>query len=160
MDTELLQHYLSDESRRGAPVETGFSGAAGGAPCGDLVRISIAIETGAINAVSFQAEGCATVRAAAAATAEAADGVGVFEAALIGVDEVAEMIGGVSSQGRHAVELAADALARALSAAAGSSNELDSRRPPASGCWWRSAAASTRRWRRCASASAARRWSR
>jgi tRNA-specific 2-thiouridylase len=131
VDTELLQHYLSDESRRGAPIETGFSGAAGGAPCGDLVRISIAIETGAIAAVSFEAEGCATVRAAAAATAEAADGAAVLEAALIGAAEVAELIGGVGSQGRHATELAADALARALSAAAGSSKALAE--PPVAG---------------------------
>jgi tRNA-uridine 2-sulfurtransferase len=131
VDTELLQHYLSDESRRGAPIEPGFSGAAGGAPCGDLVRISIAMQGGELASVSFEAEGCATVRAAGAATAEAVEGAGVLEAALIGADEVAEMIGGVGSQGRHAVELAADALARALSAAAGSSTELAE--PPSAG---------------------------
>jgi tRNA-specific 2-thiouridylase len=120
MDAELIQDYLADRSRRGAPLAGGFDGASGGAPCGDLIRLSLAIEHGAIAAVSFAAEGCATARAAGAAAAEAVDGATVLEAALVSADALAERLGGVSPQGRHAVELAADALARALSAAAGS----------------------------------------
>ena len=131
MDAELLQDYLVDATRRGAPLDRGFDGAAGGAPCGDLVRISVEPEDGRIARVSFAAEGCATVRAAAAAVAELADGAAVLDAALIGPERVADALGGVGAQGRHAVELAADALHRALAGAAGSGMQLAS--PPESG---------------------------
>jgi tRNA-specific 2-thiouridylase len=131
MDAELLQDYLEDATRRGAPLAGGFDGASGGAPCGDLVRISVEAAGGRIARLSFEAEGCATARAAAAAVAELADGVSVLDAALIGPDEVAETLGGVGAQGRHAVELAADALARALARLAGS--ELQLAEPPERG---------------------------
>ena len=124
MDADLVQHYLADSRRRGAPLAGGFDGAAGGAPCGDLVRISLAIEDGRIAGLSFDAAGCATAIAAAAATAELADGAELLAAALIGPDRVAAELGGVGAQGRHAVELAADALARALASAAGSGRPL------------------------------------
>ena len=123
-DRETLQLYLDDESRRGAPLPSGFDGAAGGAPCGDLIRVSIEISNGSIARVSFDAEGCATARAAGAAVAELADGAALFDAGRVGPGEVAATLGGVGLQGRHAVELAADALHRALAAAAGSGLSL------------------------------------
>ena len=123
-DRETLQLYLDDESRRGAPLPSGFDGAAGGAPCGDLIRVSIEISKGSIARASFDAEGCATARAAGAAVAELADGAALFDAGRVGPGEVAATLGGVGLQGRHAVELAADALHRALAAAAGSGLSL------------------------------------
>ena len=126
-----MQDYLADRSRVGPPIAGGFDGSAGGAVCGDLIRVSIAIEAGDIAAVSFEADGCATSRAAAAAAAEAIDGVPVLDGARLSADEIAERLGGVGSQGRHAVELAADAVARALSAAAGAGAQLSL--PPADG---------------------------
>ena len=131
MDAELVQHYLADRGRLGPPLADGFDGAAGGAPCGDLLRISIELADGLIARTSFDAEGCATVRAATAAAAELAEGATVLEAALIGPDDVADALGGLGPHARHAVELAADALARALAAAAGSGLELAG--PPAAG---------------------------
>lgn len=124
MDAALFAHYSRDDSRR-APVPDGaFTGAAGGAPCGDLVRLSIAIEAGRIVEVSFDSEGCAAATAAAAAAAEAAEGESVLDAALIGPADVAAALGGLSPQGSHAADLAADALHRALSAAASSGERL------------------------------------
>ena len=131
MDREAFGHYLNDASRRGATPTDGFDGAAGGAPCGDLVRVSVALVGGRITRVSFDAEGCAAANAAAAAVAELADGAAVLDAARIGPDRIAEALGGVGAQGRHAVELAADAFHRALSDAAGSGLELAP--PPAAG---------------------------
>ena len=124
MDTNAIEHYLSDGTRRGAPLANGNDGAAGGAPCGDLVRVSLAADAGRIAAVSFDAEGCATARAAAAAAAELLDGAAILDAALIGPERIAEELGGVGSEGRHAVELAADALGRALSVLAGSGERI------------------------------------
>ncbi len=129
MDTSAIEHHLSDASRHGAPLDGGHHGAAGGAPCGDLLRISVRAGHGRITAVSFDADGCATARAAAAAAAELAEGASVLEAAMLGPESIAEALGGLGSQGRHAAVLAADALHRALSGLAGSGEPLAE--PPA-----------------------------
>jgi tRNA-uridine 2-sulfurtransferase len=124
MTSDVLEHYLRDESRRGEAAPGAFTGAAGGAPCGDLVRVSLGVEHGRVSDLSFDAEGCAAARAAGAAVADLADGVGVLDAAAIGTDDLDEALGGLSPQGRHAAELAADALHRALAQAAGSGKVL------------------------------------
>ena len=124
MSNELLAEYAADGSCAGPPPRGAFSGSAGGAACGDLVRLSVAIDGGRIDAVSFDAEGCATARAAAAATAELVAGVAVLDAAGLGAASIAEELGGLTPLGRHGADLAADALHRALSAAASSGAEL------------------------------------
>ena len=128
MNRDLFEEYLDDESRRGAAPEGAFSGSAGGAPCGDLVRISLVAPDGRIEGVTFDHEGCSATTAAAAATAELADGAAVLDIARIGPDEIADELGGLGSSHRHAAVLAADALHRALSGLAGSGTRLA--RPP------------------------------
>ena len=118
VSAELLADYADDRSHLGEPPVGAFTGAAGGAPCGDLVRISLAIEAGRIAAASFGAEGCAASRAAGAAVTDLVDGAGVLDAARLGPDAVAGALGGLGPQGSHAADLAADALHRALAAAA------------------------------------------
>jgi tRNA-uridine 2-sulfurtransferase len=129
MSRELFEHYLRDETRLGPPLDRGFTGAAGGAACGDLSRISLAIEDGRIAAMSFDAEGCGATRAATAAVAEMVDGEAVIDAARVGIDEVDEAVGGLTPPKRHAAQLAADALHRALASAAASSETLAKPRP-------------------------------
>jgi tRNA-specific 2-thiouridylase len=124
MDRELFEHYLSDESRRGTPADGAFIGAAGGAACGDLSRISFAVVDERIATVSFDAEGCGATVAATAAVAEMVDGAPVLEAAAIDIDTVDEAIGGLTPAKRHAAQLAADALHRGLASAAASSQRL------------------------------------
>ncbi len=135
MDRELFEHYLGDESRRGAPAADAFTGAAGGAACGDLSRVSLSIDGARIAAVSFDAEGCGATKAASAAVAEMVDGAPVLEAATIDVDTVDEAIGGLTPAKRHAAVLASDALHRALAMAAASTCRLafsPGRSPPTS----------------------------
>jgi tRNA-specific 2-thiouridylase len=129
MSLEAFEHYLGDDSRRGPAPDGAFSGAAGGAPCGDLVRVSLAVEGNRVVAASFDAEGCAAAIAAGAAVADAAEGTHVLDAARIGPDAISGELGGLSPPGRHAAELAADALHRALSTAASSGRGLAA--PPA-----------------------------
>ena len=119
METDALEHYLGDRSRRAPAGGEAFHGAAGGAPCGDLIRVSLEVGEGRLRA-RFDAEGCAAARAAGAAVAEAADDASPLDAARIGAGEVEERLGGLTTQGRHAAELAADALHRALASLAGS----------------------------------------
>jgi tRNA-specific 2-thiouridylase len=114
LTTDAFDYYLHDASRRAPAPGRSYSGAAGGAPCGDLVRVSIALDGGCIAAAGFDAEGCSTANAAGAAVAELVEGMAVLDAARVAPEDVAEALGGLSAQGRHAAELAADALHRAL----------------------------------------------
>jgi tRNA-uridine 2-sulfurtransferase len=124
MSSEAFEHYLDDDSRRGPAPDGAFSGAAGGAPCGDLVRVSLSLARGRVAAARFDAEGCAAAITAGAAVAEATEGASVLDAALIGPVEISAELGGLSPQGHHAAELAADALHRALGAAASGGERL------------------------------------
>jgi tRNA-uridine 2-sulfurtransferase len=124
MSGGALHFFAADRTRRGPAPEGAFSGAAGGAACGDLARISIAIDAARIGAVSFDAEGCAATRAACAAAAELVDGETVLEAARIGTRDIDLALGGLRPEMRHAAGLAADALHRALAAAASSDRAL------------------------------------
>lgn len=129
MDRELLDAYLHDRSRLGPAEEGAFTGAAGGAACGDLSRVSLVVEGSSIVRVSFDAEGCGATRAATAAVAEMAEGSSVLDVATIGIDEVDEALGGLTPAKRHAAQLAADALHRALAQAAASAEVLASGPP-------------------------------
>jgi len=124
MERELFEHYLRDESRLGPVPDGAFTGAAGGAACGDLSRLSFLVEDGRIHSVTFDAEGCGATRAATAAVAEMVDGSPVLEAALIDIDTVDQVIGGLTPAKRHAAQLATDALHRAFQGAASSSLNL------------------------------------
>jgi tRNA-specific 2-thiouridylase len=124
MSQEIFEAYLRDGSRIGPADEGAFTGAAGGAACGDLSRLSLVVRDGVIAGVTFDAEGCGATRAATAAVAEMVDGAVVLEAALIGTDEVDAEIGGLTPAKRHAAQLAADALHRALAQAAASDEML------------------------------------
>jgi tRNA-uridine 2-sulfurtransferase len=129
MSGSMSHLFWDDDSRRKPPSEGAFSGAAGGSACGDLARISLAIEGDRIAAVSFDAEGCAATAAACAAAAELAEGERVIDVARIGSAGLDAVLGGLSPAMRHAAGLAADALHRALAAAAGSGTALADRNP-------------------------------
>src|SRR5436189_2339452 len=116
MGSELFEHYLADSSRRGAAPAGAYTGAAGGAPCGDLIRVAVTVQGGRIGAARFDAEGCGATLAAGAAVTERVEGESVLEAARVGPEDVSAALGGLASQGRHAADLAADALHRALAA--------------------------------------------
>src|SRR4051812_50100060 len=107
MERELFEHYLTDESRVGPAADGAFTGAAGGAACGDLSRISFLVAAGRVGSVSFDAEGCGATRAATAAVAEMVDGSPVLEAALMDIDTVHQAVGGGTPGGGRARAAAA-----------------------------------------------------
>ncbi|HXQ89163.1 MAG TPA: iron-sulfur cluster assembly scaffold protein, partial [Solirubrobacterales bacterium] len=125
VERELFEAYLRDESRFGPVPEDACTGAAGGAACGDLSRISLRVADGRIDSVSVDTEGCGATKAATAAVAEMVDGAPVLKAALIDVDTVDAAIGGLTPAKRHAAQLATDALHRALQQVASTSLSLD-----------------------------------
>ena len=113
-----FEEHLLEPRGRGALRGAEHAGAAGGAACGDLVRISVRVEGDRVRAAGFEASGCAAVEAAGSAVVELAEGAPLLEAACLTPERVASELGGLSPARRHAAELAADAFHRALGAAA------------------------------------------
>lgn len=119
-NVEIFEAYARDATRRGPAPAGAHSGSAGGSICGDVVRVSLAVSEGTVAAATFEAEGCSALSACAAATCEAVEGESVLDAARWGAGAVADAVGGLGPQGRHAAELVGDALGRALAALASS----------------------------------------
>jgi tRNA-uridine 2-sulfurtransferase len=71
-----------------------------------------------VDDAGFEASGCGAAIAAASAVVELVRGAGLLDAARVGTHAVAAELGGLSPGKLHAAELAADALHRALGAAA------------------------------------------
>jgi tRNA-specific 2-thiouridylase len=125
---EAFAQHLEAPLGRGHAPENAFTGAAGGAACGDLIRVSIALDPdspdGCIADAGFDASGCGASIAAGSAVVGLVRGVPMLEAARVGVEEIARDLGGLSASKRHAAELAGDALHRALGGAARGSAAL------------------------------------
>jgi tRNA-uridine 2-sulfurtransferase len=98
------------------------TGAAGGAACGDLIRVSLAIDAadpdGRIADAGFDAGGCGAAIAAGSAAVALSRGATLLDAARIDSEAIAAELGGLAPAKRHAADLACDALHRALGAAA------------------------------------------
>jgi tRNA-specific 2-thiouridylase len=101
--------------------ENAFTGAAGGAACGDLIRVSVALDQnstgGRIVDAGFDASGCGSAVAAGSAVISLIRGTPLLDAARLGPQQIEAELGGLSIAKRHAAELAADALHRALGGA-------------------------------------------
>jgi tRNA-specific 2-thiouridylase len=118
VDRERLTEHLTAPTGRGRTVPGGFDGAAGGAACGDLIRVSVRVDGDRVAAAGFDAEGCGTLTAAGSAAITLVEGEPLLAAARVGSREIAGELGGLSPGKLHAADLAADALHRALGAAA------------------------------------------
>ena len=109
--------HLESPRGQGALKHHPHSGAAGGAQCGDLVRIAVRIEGDRVVEAGFDADGCGALTAAASALVEGIEGEPFLSACRLDAGAVARQLG-LSPPKRHAAELATDALHRALGHAA------------------------------------------
>ncbi len=118
--TGLAQHLERPLARGHAPAGA-HTGAAGGAACGDLIRVSLTLDPdspeGRILDAGFDASGCGATVAAGSAVVALLRETPLLQAALIGPEAIARELGGLIPAKRHAAELAADALHRALGSA-------------------------------------------
>jgi tRNA-uridine 2-sulfurtransferase len=115
---ERFAEHLNHPVGRGHAVAGGHPGSAGGSICGDVVRIDVRVEGETVVDAGFEASGCGALTAAASACVELVRGAALLDAARVGSAAVAAELGGLSAGKLHAADLAADALARALGAAA------------------------------------------
>ncbi|MDX6720488.1 MAG: tRNA-uridine 2-sulfurtransferase [Solirubrobacteraceae bacterium] len=125
MPDERFEDHLRHPRGRGRVVAGCRDGAAGGAACGDLVRLSVAVDGDRVAAAGFEASGCGATIAAASAAVELVEGVGLIDAARVGAPRIAAELGGLSAGKLHAADLASDALHRALGAAVRAGGALD-----------------------------------
>jgi tRNA-specific 2-thiouridylase len=127
MPDERFEDHLRHPRGRGREVAGALHGAAGGAACGDLVRISVAVERDRVRAAGFEASGCGATIAAASAAVELAEGAELIAAARIGAPRISAELGGLSAGKLHAADLASDALHRALGAAVRADGRIEAR---------------------------------
>ena len=113
-----FEDHLNRPRGRGALAGSPHSGAAGGAACGDLVRVSVELAGDRVARAGFDARGCGAATAAGSAVVSLAEGASLLDSARLTPGRVAAELGGLSPGKLHAAELAADALHRALGAAA------------------------------------------
>lgn len=109
-----LEEHLSHPTGWRRELRGAWPGVAGGAGCGDIVRIDLAVAGAEVAGAAFDAGGCGTTVAAGSAAVHLAAGRPVLEAARLGAADIAAELGGLSPGKLHAAELAADALHRAL----------------------------------------------
>lgn len=113
-----LTDHLAFPRGKGALARSPHAGAAGGAACGDLVRVAVRLEGDRVAEAGFDAAGCAAAQAAGSAVVELVEGEPLLVAARVTAADVGRELGGLSPERMHAAELAADALHRAIGAAA------------------------------------------
>ena len=70
----LFEDHLNAPRGLGALAGSPHSGAAGGAACGDLIRVAVRVEGDRIAEAGFDAEGCGAARAAGSAVVELVEG--------------------------------------------------------------------------------------
>ena len=124
-----FEDHLLAPRGRGRLSEAPHAGAAGGAACGDLIRIAVRVAGDRVAEAGFDAQGCGAALAAGSAAVELVGSASLLEAARVDADGIAAALGGLGPSKRHAAVLAADALHRALGHAAASEDA----RLPASG---------------------------
>jgi tRNA-specific 2-thiouridylase len=112
-----LEDHLAAPRGRGRLARSPHAGVAGGAPCGDLVRIAVEVDGDRVSEAGFDASGCAAARAAGSAVVELVRGAPLLEAARVTPAVIADALGGLSPERRHAAALAADALHHAIGSA-------------------------------------------
>jgi tRNA-specific 2-thiouridylase len=115
---ERFAEHLEHPVGRGHRPARAHSGTAGGAACGDLVQILVAVDGDRVVDAGFEASGCGAAIAAGSAAVDLIRGGTILDAARVGSGAIAAALGGLSVGKLHAADLASDALHRALGAAA------------------------------------------
>ena len=143
VDVDAFEHHLTSPQGHGALPRGGIEVLVGGGSCCDQIRFGLALDGDRVTAAGFAAHGCGAATAAGSAAVTLVRGRGLLDAARVGPSEIAAELGGLSPGKRHAAELAADALHRALGRAARDQARLGRARGR-----WLAHAGGHERWRR------------
>ncbi|HEX5782525.1 MAG TPA: iron-sulfur cluster assembly scaffold protein, partial [Solirubrobacteraceae bacterium] len=78
---EAFREHLEHPAGLGVRPPGAHDGAAGGAACGDLIRISLCVDGDRVAAAGFEASGCGAMTAAGSAAVTLVDGADLLDAA-------------------------------------------------------------------------------
>jgi nitrogen fixation protein NifU and related proteins len=110
---ELLDHFQNP--RNSGAIEAPDSTAQLENPvCGDVLELTLKLESGRIADIRFRAKGCVPTIACGSAITELTKGKTVEEARQLSREELAQKIGGLPQASAHASHLAMDTLAALL----------------------------------------------
>jgi tRNA-uridine 2-sulfurtransferase len=118
VDALAFEHHLTSPQGHRRVLDGDFTVTADGGSCCDRMSVSLATDGERVTDAGFDADGCGAATAAGSAAVTLVRGLHLFDAARIGAGAIAEELGGLSPAKIHVADLAADALARALGAAA------------------------------------------
>ena len=115
MYTDLVMDHFTNPRNVGEIEDADGVGQIGNPVCGDVMRISIAVDdTDHISDVKFKTFGCGAAVATSSMVTEMVMGRSLTEAADISNKAVAEALGGLPPNKMHCSNLAADALHLAI----------------------------------------------
>jgi len=109
----LLDHFLNPRNVGDVPNADGV-GEVGAVSCGDVMRISIKVESGRIVDARFRTYGCGTAIATASAATELIIGRAVDEARTFFNRELSRTLGGIPAAKAHCPVLAEEAVKAAV----------------------------------------------
>jgi len=110
---QLLDHFQNPRNAGEVPQADAIAEIENPA-CGDMLRLTLKIESGCITEIRFRAKGCVPSMACASALTELAAGKTLDEARNLRRDALISAVGGLPQASTHAAQLALDALAAAL----------------------------------------------
>lgn len=113
---EMLDHLKAPRNAGELPPPA-ITVEVGNPACGDIMRLSVAVENSTVRDVRYKTRGCVAAIAAGSLLTEMIMGKPVSEAGRITAEEISLGLGGLPPASAHAAVLAIDALKSVLKAA-------------------------------------------
>ena len=111
--TQLLDHFQNPRNP-GEVLDADAIAEIENPACGDVLRLTLKINSGRIADIRFKAKGCVPAMACASALTELVRGQTVDETRALGRDRLIAAVDGLPQASTHAAQLALDTLQAAL----------------------------------------------
>ncbi len=110
---QLLDHFQNPRNA-GEIADADATAEIENPACGDVLRLTLKVNTGRITQAQFKAKGCVAAIACASAMTELVLGKTLNEARSLRRENVIAAVGGLPQASNHAAQLSLDALSQAL----------------------------------------------
>jgi nitrogen fixation protein NifU and related proteins len=111
--TQMLDHFQNPRNA-GEVADADAVAQIENPACGDVLRLTLKVQSGRIAEIRFKAKGCVPSMACASALTEMVAGKLVEEARSVGREALIAAVGGLPQASTHAAQLALDAFSAAL----------------------------------------------